>query len=140
MTFIINSDKRYDLRVQLPVAKRHEFLLGQFFDRSDFKVETKAEMDFWFKTGNMAVEYFSRGQKSGLATTEADVWVHEFYFPPPHDEQVCFRMVWDVETLKRVCHDAYERGQIIKAIGEDGAQHCVLLPLGDILGLRRVKL
>ena len=31
------------------------------------------------ETGNMFIEYHSRGNPSGIATTEADVWIHFFH-------------------------------------------------------------
>ena len=54
-----NKDFRYDLAIEL-LCKKVEVKL-------DFKC---------LETGNIFVEYYSRGKKSGLSTTEAEYWCY----------------------------------------------------------------
>ena len=63
---LVDSDDRVE-------RKKRDFTLV-FYDGSRVRVETKS--DFASETShNIAVEYRSGGKPSGLATTEADVWV-----------------------------------------------------------------
>src|SRR5262245_14403191 len=58
-----NADGRYDISYRTPEG-----------------IERTAEVKhdyMWEKTGNVAIEYVSRGKASGIATSKADVW---FYF------------------------------------------------------------
>ena len=73
-----NSDFRFDLEVGKVKGetKFHNML-------SDSKIEVKFDRKTR-ETGNVYIEYNSRGKDSGIITTEADYWV---YFI--HDEE-CF--------------------------------------------------
>jgi hypothetical protein len=68
----MNNDKRFDLDLQY----------GQVFEKKvadmlqNSKIEVKTERDMWKSTGNIAIEFESRGRPSGIATTEADYWFH----------------------------------------------------------------
>ena len=42
--------------------------------------EIKTERDIWSHTGNICIEIESRGKPSGLATTEAELWVQNLEF------------------------------------------------------------
>ena len=68
-----NNDFRYDLEV----GKEGERIIDSLF--KDKLLEVKR--DSWVaKSGNIAIEYESRGKPSGIATTEADYWVIIFMF------------------------------------------------------------
>ena len=62
-----NSDFRYDLKV----GQVAEQALAKIFEgkKVEVKRDRKAKL-----TGNVFVEYESRGKPSGLATSEADYW------------------------------------------------------------------
>jgi hypothetical protein len=70
--FKVNHDKRFDL----------DLAYGQVFEKKvadilgNSKIEVKTEKDKWKQTGNVVIEFESRGRPSGLATTEADYWIH----------------------------------------------------------------
>ena len=44
----------------------------------DKKIEVKSERDIWQSTGNIAIEFESYGKPSGICSTEADYWFHNF--------------------------------------------------------------
>lgn len=54
--------KEYDVKMRSPSGKVVTFEI-----KSDAKTH---------QTGNICVEYFSRGKESGISVTEADYWVH----------------------------------------------------------------
>ena len=62
-----NNDFRYDLKVGQ--AKEEE--LGNIFNSSTIEVKYDLQA---LQTNNVYVEYFSRGKKSGIATSQADYW------------------------------------------------------------------
>ena len=62
-----NSNFAYDLEV----GKVAEKMLGDIFEGA--KVEVKRDL-LADKTGNVFIEYSSRGEDSGIITTEADYW------------------------------------------------------------------
>ena len=62
-----NNDFRHDLEL----GQVGEKALGEIF--SNKKIEVKTDLKA-HQTGNVFVEYSSRGKKSGIATTEADYW------------------------------------------------------------------
>lgn len=62
-----NSNFRYDLAV----GKVAEEALGEIFENATVEVKT----DFKAKTtGNLFIEFKSRGKDSGISTSEADYW------------------------------------------------------------------
>ena len=63
-----NSDFRYDLSIG-QLAEQH---LGNIL--SNTNVEVKFDFAAW-RTGNVYIEYMSRGQLSGIAKTKADYWL-----------------------------------------------------------------
>lgn len=56
-----NDDKHYDIKCSL--------------SGRTFTIETKEDMMYSF-TGNIAIEYYSRGKPSGIATSTADIWCY----------------------------------------------------------------
>jgi len=68
----LNNDKRFDLDLQY----------GQVFEKKvadmlrHSKIEVKTERDMWKCTGNIAIEIMSRGNPSGIETTEWVCWFH----------------------------------------------------------------
>lgn len=68
----MNNDKRFDL----------DLAYGQVFEKKvadilgNSKIEVKTEKDKWKTTGNIVIEFESRGKPSGIITTESDFWFH----------------------------------------------------------------
>jgi hypothetical protein len=63
-----NSDFKYDLKIGQEGEKR----AAQIFQTPIEKIEVKNDQKT-IKTGNIYIEYESRGKKSGIATTEAEI-------------------------------------------------------------------
>jgi len=132
MTSVAQSrGKKFDL--QLSQALIDERRLADIFTASRIeKVELKSESYLWEKTGNICVEYRSRGAPSGIAATEADYWVHEL----KRDGATLLYFMFPVERLKRLCRDAFRAGRVRSQSGDDGEQDVVLLRIADLIGGR----
>jgi len=66
--------KKFDM--DLKYGKVREKLVADMLQ--DKKIEVKSERDVWQRTGNIAIEYQSYGKPSGIQTTEADYWFHNY--------------------------------------------------------------
>ncbi len=64
-----NKDKRFDISLKEGEIKEKE--LADILTNK--KIEVKFDKKFK-ETGNIAIEYTSRGKPSGICTTEADYW------------------------------------------------------------------
>jgi hypothetical protein len=72
----VNLRQKFDL--QLEQAQLRERALDKIFaDARIEKIELKSESHQWEQTGNICMEFKQDGKPSGIATTEADFWVHE---------------------------------------------------------------
>ena len=72
------SSKIKELRkfdIDLEFGKSWEKHIDAVFSGAT-KCEVKTERDKWANTGNICIEIESYGKPSGLAATEADLWVH----------------------------------------------------------------
>jgi hypothetical protein len=111
-----NADFAYDLAV----GQMSELALGDIFQNRT--IEVKADLKAK-DTGNLFIEYESRGKPSGIATSQADYW--------------CFHIsnlfiIIDTETLKNIVRpllgtSADKRG------GDENSSKGVLLPLTALL-------
>lgn len=111
-----NSDFSYDLAV----GQMSEKALGDIFQNR--KVEVKADLKAK-KTGNLFIEYESRGEPSGIATSQADYWC----FDIGH-----LFIIIETETLKSIVRpllgtNADKRG------GDNNTSKGVLLPLTELI-------
>lgn len=112
-----NSNFKYDLEVG--VVKEKE--LGKIL--SEKKIEIKYDLKA-LKTGNVYVEYESRGKPSGIATTEA-----EFY---------CFAIgdtyhLIPTDRLKEKCRKILKETPNRNALGGDSnTSKGILLPIKDL--------
>ena len=121
----IHSGKKFDL--QLSQALIDEQRLADIFSHSRIeRVELKSESFQWERTGNICVEFESRGKPSGIAATDADYWVHEL----KRDGETLVYLMFPIERLKQLCRKA---GRVVHRAGDDGAQSVVILPLSEIL-------
>ena len=59
----------------------------EVFELLSGDIEVKSEQDTWKETGNMYVEYQSRGRDSGIAVTQAEHWVVSFYLKGNNDHE-----------------------------------------------------
>lgn len=121
-------DNKFDL--QLNQALIDERRLAEIFEHADIhKIELKSESYQWEQTGNICLEYRQDGQPSGIAATEAGVWVHEL---KRDGETLCYLM-FPTERLKNLAREAYKQGRHRSQAGDGGRFEVVLLRLRDIL-------
>ena len=116
-----NSDFKYDLKegILKGETKFHKML-------SESKIEVKFDR-MTRKTGNVYIEFESRGKPSGIRTTEADYWV---YFT--HDEE-CF--VLSVDRLNQKLLNLKQLGKARVVLGGDSnTSKGFLVKLKDLYG------
>ena len=89
------------------------------------KLEVKTERDWWFKTGNIAIEVECNGKPSGIMATKSDYWVHIL---ADGAKDYC-RLIFDVSTIKRLTKKYIKK---IKNGGDGFRSRFVLIPLAEI--------
>ena len=121
-----NRDWKYDILIR--DGTWDERRLGDYFAGGKFStLELKSEQYLWERTGNIAIEYRWSGRPSGIASTIADMWVHEL---KRKGETLAYIMV-PMERLKAICREAYANGRH-QTGGDDDLSELVLLKLRDI--------
>lgn len=115
-----NNDFRYDLEV----GQEGERLVDALFKSK--RIEVKR--DSWVgRTGNIAIEYESRGKPSGIATTEAEYWI--IIFSREYEDKVM--LVLETKRLKEVARKYLKDGSV-KYMGDSNTSKAVLIPLSEI--------
>jgi hypothetical protein len=121
---IFNNDKRFDL--DLAYGQVFEQKVAEILGQS--KIEVKTEKDKWKSTGNIVIEYESRGKPSGIITTEADYWLHNLAMG---DTIVC-SLLLPVRTLRAYIEANNPR--VVKG-GDDMTSKLYLIKLTDLVTL-----
>lgn len=116
-----NKDFKFDLNFGVLNGETwfHEIMTNK-------KIEVKSDR-ITTKTGNVYIEYESRGKPSGIATSEADYWVYKF------DEESA--VIFKTEALKNKLKTLVNLG-VAKADvkgGDDKTSKGILLSLKDLL-------
>ena len=112
-----NSDFRYDLKV----GQVAEESLAKFLNNS--KIEVKRDLQAT-KTGNIFVEYESRGKPSGIATSQAE-WYCYFL----SDNQF---VIISSELLKYKCRALLGTNRDIRG-GDSNSSKGILLPVTHLI-------
>ena len=103
---------------------RHDLEIGQLAEKAladiieNKTVEVKNDLKA-LDTGNLFVEYFSRGKPSGICTTQADYWcfvIDDIY------------ILIATEKLKEMLRPLYKTKSDIKG-GDNNTSHGILLPI-----------
>lgn len=115
--------KKFDL--DLKYGLEREKRLASILDKDKSKIEVKTERDWWFKTGNIAIEVECNGKPSGVMATTANYWVHIL---ADGDKDYC-RLIFDTRTIKRL---AKKYIKTLKAGGDGFRSRFVLIPLAEI--------
>lgn len=111
-----NSDFRYDLEVGQIAEKELAFLLGK-------RIEVKNDLQAR-ETGNIFIEYESRGKKSGIAKSQA-----EYYCIVINDDRFILIKTTD---LKQLCRK-YLGTNRDRLGGDSNTSKGILLPLSDLV-------
>lgn len=110
-----NNDFKYDLKV----GQIKEEELGNIFNNK--KIEIKYDLQA-LKTGNIYVEYESRGKKSGISKTESDYYCFAF--------GRTFHLI-ETELLKDKCRK-YIKTDRDRTGGDSNTSKGILLPLDEL--------
>jgi hypothetical protein len=122
-----NNDFRYDLKV----GQVGESLLGGLLSGS---ITCEVKRDFWIgRTGNIAVEFESRGKPSGITTSEADYWA--FVLAQEYNDEVIVFI--KAERLKRIAREFYKKGSV-KDMGDNNTSKAVLFPISEIINAEKL--
>jgi hypothetical protein len=123
-----NRDNKFDLQLNASLIRERE--LGRIFAECKIeKIELKSETFQWEKTGNICIEFSQNGKPSGIAATDADMWVHELR----RDGKTLVYLMFPVERLKELARAAYAAGRRSHNGGDGGRFGNVLIRLSDIL-------
>jgi hypothetical protein len=123
----MNNDKRFDLDLQY----------GQVFEKKvadmlqNSTIEVKTEREKWKSTGNIVIEFESRGKPSGIAATEADYWFHNLAL----GEDIVMTLVFPTKILKNYIVQAMPR--VVRG-GDNNTSRLYLLNLQDLVKMINV--
>lgn len=112
-----NSDFAFDLKM----GQAEEIWLSDLLKSKT--VEVKRDY-MAAKTGNLFVEFESRGKPSGLATTRADFWAFIL-----DGERV---IILPTEFLKRVCRKIFKTGRTVQG-GDSNTSIGVLVKIEELV-------
>lgn len=121
---LYNNDKRFDL--DLAYGQVFEYKVSEIIGQS--KIEVKTEKDKWKTTGNIVIEYESRGKPSGIITTEADYWLHNCAI----GDDIVFSVLLKVSTLRK--YIAKHNPRSVRG-GDDMTSKLYLIKLTDLVTL-----
>jgi len=113
-----NSNFRYDLKV----GETTERLLGDILE--DHTIEVKDDSAKSAKTGNVFIEFKSRGKRSGIAKSHADWWAIR-------TSEDSFVMI-SADKLKKLCKKYYSEKRIVKG-GDNNTSWGILIPRCELL-------
>jgi|TARA_R110000744_G_scaffold45378_5_gene100785 hypothetical protein len=112
-----NSDFKYDLDLGLLGEKLVVDIL------TNKKVEVKTDYKS-SETGNVFIEYSSRGKDSGITISKA-----EFYCFVTSNENITFI---EIKKLKKLCRKYLNTNRDVKG-GDNNTSQGILLPLKEII-------
>ena len=118
-----NNNFKYDLQIGQIAEKK----LADIF--ANKKIEVKYDK-IAAKSGNIAIEFESRNQPSGISKTEADYYCYIIANTKCQDIYILI----EVSRLKELCRKYYLENQI-KNIGDNNTSKAVLIPLSDLFSL-----
>lgn len=113
-----NSNFRYDLKV----GKVTEELLGEILE--DDTIEVKDDSAKSAKTGNVFIEFRSRGKLSGISKSHAKWWAIR-------TSDGTFVMI-EVGKLRKLCKKYYRLGKIVRG-GDANTSEGILIPRHELL-------
>jgi len=120
---ISNNTSDFDICLEYGEIKQKQLaaILGD--ETLEVKSDRKAKT-----TGNIAIEYRSRGKPSGLATTRANFWVFIL------DGMGMFIGI-ATDKLRKIARGYYIHGDVVKG-GDDNTSDMVLVPVKALLPAR----
>ena len=115
-----NNDFKHDLKV----GQLKEEALGEIFNGSTIEVKYDQQA---YNTGNIFVEYQSRGKPSGLSTTQAEYYCYVL----SNDTGDTFHLM-KTNMIKNKCR-AYMKTKRDIVGGDSNTSKGILLPIKELL-------
>jgi hypothetical protein len=78
------------------------------------------------KTGNIFIEYESRGKPSGLSTTTADYWIYRM-------NELDIAFIIPTDKLKNICREYLKEKKYIRNGGDNNTSLGLLIPFTTLL-------
>ena len=119
-----NNDFRYDLKI----GNKGENLLAKILSYTGKEIEIKTDLQA-SKTGNVFVEYESRGKESGIKTTTASYWVFCIWTEAYKEQTYLFIPTRRLKKLIKT------KDYKIASGGDNFTSKGFLVPKGDLLEL-----
>ena len=107
----------------LSYGKKHEKLVMKSLENFELKTDRMA-----YKTGNVYVEFQSRGKDSGIRTSKSDTWI--FKIPNGRDTHL-FSIHIPLTRLKKLVNKNYK----VVPGGDNLTSRGYLVPLTDLIGV-----
>jgi len=118
------KDRKTNFDYDLVIGQEGEKLIDHIF--KNCKIEVKR--DFWTgTTGNIAVEFASRGKPSGISKTKSDYYAF-ILAEQFRDEVIIFIKT---KRLKEIAREYYLKGSV-KEMGDDKTSLSVLIPIKEL--------
>lgn len=116
-------NKNYKFDIDLAYGVKTESLLMELFNGNG-KIEVKSERDKWVNTGNIAIEFMSRGKKSGILSTESDYWFHSLNI----EDEIVMIFVFKTNVLREWIRARLHELKEVKG-GDDNTSKLILIPI-----------
>jgi len=107
----------------LSYGKKHEKLVMKSLENFELKTDRMAH-----KTGNVYVEFKSRGKDSGIITSKSDTWI--FKIPNGRDQHL-FSIHIPLTRLRKLVSKDYK----VVPGGDNLTSRGYLVPLTDLIGV-----
>jgi len=107
----------------LSYGKKHEKLVMKSMENFELKTDRMAH-----KTGNVYVEFQSRGKDSGIRTSKSDTWIFKI---PNGKDQHLFSIHIPLTRLKKLVTKNYR----VVPGGDSLTSRGYLVPLKDLIGV-----
>ena len=92
------------------------------------KIEVKTERGAWRITGNIAIEYESRGKPSGIAVTKSEWWC-TILMDKTEIEHIILTPTYKIIKIAR---EFYMKGKTVKG-GDNNTSKLVLIPIKELI-------
>jgi len=107
------------------IGEAAEDWVNELFNGNSTKIEVKVDY-MAHKTGNVFIEYSSRGKPSGIATTDAKYWIYRI-------EAIDCSLMLGVDQLKKKLRGYYREGLYIQKGGDNDTSIGFLVPITELL-------
>lgn len=91
------------------------------------RIEIKSD-NLWHKTGNIAVEYFCWGKKSGISISKAKFWA----FILEKEKSIEWVFIVHIKKLRHLAQKYYDKGSV-KYGGDAKCSWMILIPVKELI-------